>query len=724
MSSNDLRDRARGCLLGLAIGDAVGTTVEFEAPGTFPPVSDMTGGGPFGLPAGAWTDDTSMALCLADSLVETGGFDPADQLERYVRWYRHGERSAIGRCFDIGNSTRDAITRFERTREPYAGDAFPRAAGNGTLMRLAPIPIACAGDLARAADWGARSARTTHGAPQAVDATRWYAQVLVAALAGVEREALLGPGGVAEALAIGDAAPSGPARGSAAVDVVASDAGGGGAVHPEIAAVQAGSYREKQPPEIRGRGYVVPALEAALWAVWSTTTYADAVLAAVNLGDDADTTAAIAGQLAGALYGACGIPTVWRERVLLGDEIQGLADALLLLAPAAVGSAPEATESFDGSPAPPAEVGPQDDPPGRERPAPPGSAARAMQPHLPPASAPEPVPGAARRWLPDDPRRPDAPPGESWWVEEPRLLAGPYPGHATRERAEQKLEAFLDAGITLFVDLTEHGEGPPLHPYEPLLRRIARQRSRAARAAGREAPRIGYVRLPVEDMTAPPAWQLHATLRVIEEALAADEHVYVHCWGGVGRTGTVIAARLVEQGRDGGRAIEDLAALRRRAPRAGRPSPEAQSQRALVANWRQLSSAALRPQDVPAADAPHEEIVEFAHRFDGYRVLGGPTGNPADRHVTGPVNAARAAFGADGTIPQHLGVDELRAVLFLHVRGQRFGADEEVDRVPSEDGSAIVARNPAAPEADVARRFQRAIVRRIHGLLAERDAHG
>ena len=94
------RERFRGALLGLAVGDAVGTTVEFSAPGTFEPVRDMVGGGPFALPPGAWTDDTSMALCFAESLVERRTFDPLDQLERYLRWYREGHWSSTGRCLE------------------------------------------------------------------------------------------------------------------------------------------------------------------------------------------------------------------------------------------------------------------------------------------------------------------------------------------------------------------------------------------------------------------------------------------------------------------------------------------------------------------------------------------------------------------------------------------------------------------------------------------------
>src|SRR5215213_9430930 len=170
--------RWRGALLGLAVGDAVGTTVEFKPPGTFPPVTDMAGGGPFDLPAGAWTDDTSMALCLAESLVECRGFDPVDQLRRYVRWYREGRWSSTGTCFDIGNATAAALQRFERTGEPYPGDAAPRAGGNGPLMKLAPVVLAFAREPRAAVIHAGESARTTHGAPEAVDAACYLAALL------------------------------------------------------------------------------------------------------------------------------------------------------------------------------------------------------------------------------------------------------------------------------------------------------------------------------------------------------------------------------------------------------------------------------------------------------------------------------------------------------------------------------------------------------------------
>src|ERR1051325_1654209 len=135
------RNRFRGCLLGLAVGDAVGTTVEFQPRGSFPPVIDMVGGGPFRLKPGEWTDDMSMALCLATSLVEQNGFDPKDQMDRYCRWWKEGYLSSNGSCFDIGNTVSDALRRYGRTGEPMAGSTGSHSAGNGCIMRLAPVPL-------------------------------------------------------------------------------------------------------------------------------------------------------------------------------------------------------------------------------------------------------------------------------------------------------------------------------------------------------------------------------------------------------------------------------------------------------------------------------------------------------------------------------------------------------------------------------------------------------
>ena len=189
----DMLDRYRGALLGLATGDALGTTLEFSRPGTFEPIDDMEGGGPFKLQPGDWTDDTSMALCLAESLIECGDFDPVDQLTRYVRWMREGYLSSNGVCFDIGGTVHAALDRFERSGEPWCGSTDERSAGNGSIMRLAPVPLFFAHAPETAIARSADSSRTTHGAKEAVDACRYMAGLIIGALQGKSKEELLAP---------------------------------------------------------------------------------------------------------------------------------------------------------------------------------------------------------------------------------------------------------------------------------------------------------------------------------------------------------------------------------------------------------------------------------------------------------------------------------------------------------------------------------------------------
>ena len=305
MSNATEQDRFRGCLLGLAAGDALGTTLEFKRPGTFEPIGDMVGGGPFGLQPGQWTDDTSMALCLATSLIECGGFDAADQMQRYVRWWHEGYLASTGSCFDIGNTVSGALSRFVRHGDPYSGSTDPHTAGNGSLMRLAPVPMYFARDAAEAIARAADSSRTTHAAHEAVDACRYYAGLLVGALGGVDKDTLLSPA-YCPVEGLWDREPP---------------------VH-EIARVAAGSFKRLHPPDIKGTGYVVDALEAALWAFHHSDSFREGALLAVNLGDDADTTGAIYGQIAGAHYGAEAIPASWRSKLTMLTEITSLADQL------------------------------------------------------------------------------------------------------------------------------------------------------------------------------------------------------------------------------------------------------------------------------------------------------------------------------------------------------------------------------------------------------------
>ncbi|HEX9925511.1 MAG TPA: ADP-ribosylglycohydrolase family protein [Anaerolineae bacterium] len=298
-------DRYRGCLLGLAVADAVGTTLEFKRQGTFAPIDDMLGGGPFRLKPGEWTDDTSMALCLAESLIERQGFDPVDQLRRYVRWYRSGHLSSTGHCFDIGHTVRSALHQFEQTGEAYCGSTDPRSAGNGSIMRLAPMPMFYRQAPRDAIELSGQSSRTTHGAVAAVDGCRYLGALIVGALNGATKTELL-------------AERYSPVPGYWSEQPLVA----------EIDEVAAGSFKQRQPPDIQGTGYVVKSLEAALWAFYHGQSFREGCLLAVNLGDDADTTGAVYGQLAGAFYGEQAIPETWRTQLAECDLIEAFADQL------------------------------------------------------------------------------------------------------------------------------------------------------------------------------------------------------------------------------------------------------------------------------------------------------------------------------------------------------------------------------------------------------------
>ena len=293
-ASSTNEERAIGCLLGLAIGDALGTTLEFSARDSLPAVSDLIGGGPFNLKPGEWTDDTSMALCLADSLLARRDLDPADLISRFQRWRDCGHNSVTGHCFDIGITTSQSISRFAADGNPLAGSLSPDAAGNGSIMRLAPVPIYFSGDEAKAEIAAVLQGRTTHGAPECLDACRLMTLIVVRLINGVSWQ---------QAIAVEEADfPS-----------------------PKVKALAAGAWKIRKRPQIRSTGYVIDTLEAALWAVETTSTFAEAVLLAVNLGGDADTVGAVAGQLAGARYGYRGTPKKWIKRLAWSDRIIALA---------------------------------------------------------------------------------------------------------------------------------------------------------------------------------------------------------------------------------------------------------------------------------------------------------------------------------------------------------------------------------------------------------------
>lgn len=279
----DLRkDRAFGALLGLAVGDAVGTTVEFRGRDTFAELTDMIGGGPFGLKPGEWTDDTSMALCLANSLIATNGvLDPANLLAQFVNWHRLGWNSVTGECFDIGNATYAALEAFSVSGSTV-NNADEDLQANGSIMRLAPAVI-CAGNQVQAVELARAQGRTTHAASVPDQCCSQLAYELWACIeTGELPQSVL-------------------------------------------------NLRERQRGSIISSGHAPATLDAARWAVATTDSFRNAILAAANLGGDADTVAAVAGQIAGALYGKAGIPDDWLQRLAWRTDIEARASRLWAL---------------------------------------------------------------------------------------------------------------------------------------------------------------------------------------------------------------------------------------------------------------------------------------------------------------------------------------------------------------------------------------------------------
>jgi len=296
--SGIIEDRAAGALLGLAVGDALGTRLEFSKRDVEPRVTEMLGGGPFSLAPGEWTDDTSMALCLADSLIAKLELDVRDLLDRFVRWWEQGENSVNGRCFDIGNITREALERYKCSRQPASsGPYHKRSAGNGSLMRLAPVAIFAAPDCGEASRLAGQQSLTTHANHIAKECCELLSHLLVEAMAGLSKDDVLRPRcwlGL-----------------------------------PEIKSLAAGHWINKTRDEIVSTGYALTTLEAALWCACKTNSFEEALILAVNLGRDADTIGAVTGQLAGAIYGRSGIPGRWLTKLAWRERIEERALALL-----------------------------------------------------------------------------------------------------------------------------------------------------------------------------------------------------------------------------------------------------------------------------------------------------------------------------------------------------------------------------------------------------------
>lgn len=274
------KDRAIGCFIGLAVGDSLGSPAEFKDPGEFEPITTMRYSGVWRIPAGYWTDDTSMAICLAESIIEHDAINHLDLLDRFSRWYQLGENSSTGRCFDIGNTTRRAIEAWIRDGNMHGAPDSIWESGNGSIMRLSPV------------------------------ATRWFRNH------DVLLQAAMAQGAVTHAAE--------PCREGCMelADLL------GRAIRGEDIMSELRGFAAEQTEGVPNTGYVTDTMIAAKWAVGSTACFDDAVLAAANLGGDADTIAAVAGQIAGAVYGLSNIRQEWISTLHDNQRLLGMAERL------------------------------------------------------------------------------------------------------------------------------------------------------------------------------------------------------------------------------------------------------------------------------------------------------------------------------------------------------------------------------------------------------------
>lgn len=266
-------DKAKGMLVGLAVGDALGAPLEFlpsREPDEY--VTKYMSGGYHDMKKGEWTDDTAMALGMAQSFIDNEGeFHPSDIMNNWSRWYNAGEFIPRGECFDIGNTTQRAITVYDKIHTVYNGVSLATEAGNGALMRIAPVVMVSA-TPERAMELAVAQTIMTHGSPTAIEYSRVFAHELWH----------------------GDALQR---------------------------------YRKYRLPldvdreKVMSGGYVVETYQCAMWAFMTTDNFADCIIKAVNRGYDSDTCGAVAGMIAGAHYGYKGIPKRFTEELAWHDEL-------------------------------------------------------------------------------------------------------------------------------------------------------------------------------------------------------------------------------------------------------------------------------------------------------------------------------------------------------------------------------------------------------------------
>jgi len=296
-------ERFTGCLVGLAVGDALGAPLEFMSRERirqqYGRVTEMIGGGWLRLEPGQYTDDTELMLCQARSIVECGGFDPEDTVQRFVHWLD-------GAPSDVGITTRATLSQVqqgapweEASRRTYDWQGG-KTAGNGGLMRCAPIGLLHVRDEAALVRDSLTSCRLTHWHPVA----GWACATLNLAIAAL-------------------------VRGTPKAELLSW-------LFPRVEEPTVRSALEAVPGlalgSLHASGYAVDCLQAAFWAYLTTETFEEALVAVVNLGEDTDTAGAVCGALAGAAYGYEAIPARWRDVLVGREEITALADQIYQIA--------------------------------------------------------------------------------------------------------------------------------------------------------------------------------------------------------------------------------------------------------------------------------------------------------------------------------------------------------------------------------------------------------
>jgi len=306
----ETKDRYRGSLIGLAVGDALGAPIEFTQKDSFEPIKSYRRGGKFNLSIGEYTDDTAMMLCLAQSMIEKQGVDQKDQLSKYLKWFEDGYMSANNRSIGCGKVTLRALYRYmSRNCSECGNSRLTKGAGNGSLMRVAPVALFYANDIPLAMEMASKTSYTTHGLQICADTASLFVGLIIGALNGLDKEKLLSQEYLDELMK--------PFEGYS--------------FNEEVVELLRGSYKDKSRDEIEARGYVIKTLESALWGFYNSNSFDEGLLMVVNLGDDADTVGAVYGALAGAYYGLDSIGKEYRDGLMRYDLINDIALKLFTL---------------------------------------------------------------------------------------------------------------------------------------------------------------------------------------------------------------------------------------------------------------------------------------------------------------------------------------------------------------------------------------------------------